>query len=221
MGSSVEVSQVTPRKWSRKLTRQPASLEEAGEQRPAPHDAAPWGRAWARVGVGVSRVGPGLGLWGSTRRGHRRRRGAAAPTWVRARARMRVKVRVRIGAQPKCVAPGVPRYAVRKARPRRVRGASCPAPWVRTVRRRLVCVGRTYGTQALGGRTCQLRRAQPRGGSTLVRVRVRGRPRARVRVRVRVRAGVGVGDRVGASVSSSGVPRRRSRRPLRALRARA
>jgi len=43
-------------------------------------------------------------------------------------------------------------------------GASCPVPQVRTARRRLVRVARTYSTEA-PGRTCQLRVPLPRDAS--------------------------------------------------------
>eukprot|EP00964_Phaeocystis_antarctica_P028292 scaffold15954_cov62-Phaeocystis_antarctica.AAC.2 len=68
-------------------------------------------------------------------------------------------IRARHMPGPSCtLAPGVPRYAVRTARPRLVRvqrrysgappGASCPAPQVRAVRRRPARVPCAYGTAA-------------------------------------------------------------------------
>eukprot|EP00964_Phaeocystis_antarctica_P128909 scaffold92731_cov66-Phaeocystis_antarctica.AAC.1 len=54
------------------------------------------------------------------------------------------------------------RYAYGARTVRGARGASCPAPPVRTARRRLVRVARTYSTEA-PGRTCKLRAARRRG----------------------------------------------------------
>ena len=72
------------------------------------------------------------------------------------RARLRVRVEAREDSDLRCAT----RYAVRAARPRPVRvqrtyrawrlGASCPAPLVRTVHRRLVRAASTYSTEAPG-----------------------------------------------------------------------